>query len=61
MNKNETAVYEILKSNGECNIGFILEQVAMTRAGLKTLLKRMLESGYVKSKGVGKATVYYIL
>lgn len=60
MNQNEIAVYEILKSNGECNIGFILEQVDMTRAGLKTLLKRMLESGHLKSKGAGKATVYYI-
>jgi len=60
MNPNEIAVYEILKSNGECNIGFILDQVDMTRAGLKTLLKRMLESGHIKSKGAGKATVYYL-
>lgn len=60
MNSNEIAVYEILKSNGDCNVGFILDQVEMTRAGLKTLLKRMLESGHIKSKGAGKATVYYI-
>jgi Fic family protein len=60
MNQNEVVVYEILKSNGKCNIGFILEQVEMTRAGLKTLLKRMLESGHIKSKGAGKATVYYV-
>jgi len=59
-NNNEATVYEIIKSNGNCNIGFILGQVDMTRAGLKTLLKRMLDAGYLKSKGLGKATVYYI-
>ena len=59
-NHNEAMVYEVIKSNGNCNIGFILGQVDMTRAGLKTLLKRMLDAGYVKTKGLGKATVYYI-
>lgn len=60
MNKNEQLVYEIIKSNGDCNVGFILDQVDMTRAGLKTLLKRMVDSGHIKIKGAGKATVYTI-
>ena len=60
MNKNEQAVYEVLKTNGDCNIGFILDQIDMTRAGLKTLLKRMINSRHIKAKGLGKGTVYYI-
>lgn len=60
MNENEKNVYEILKSNGDCNIGFILGNVQMTRAGLKTLLKRMVDAGYVRMKNRGKATLYYI-
>lgn len=59
MNKNEQIVFEIIKSNNECNIGFILNQVEMTRAGLKTLLKRLVESGIIKTKGVGKGTIYF--
>ncbi len=60
MNKNEQIVFEIIKSNGECNIGYILEQVVMSRAGLKTLLKRLVDNGHVNVKGQGKGTVYYI-
>lgn len=60
LNKNESTVYEIIKTNGDCNIGFILDQVAMKRAGLKTLLKRMVDSGYIQTKGLGKGTLYYV-
>lgn len=60
MNKNEQVVYEIIKSNGECNIGFILDQADLTRAGLKSLLKRLVDSGHLKTKGIGKATTYSI-
>ncbi|MBF0315206.1 MAG: Fic family protein [Oligoflexia bacterium] len=60
MNKNEQLVYEIIKSNHKCNIGFILDQVEMTRAGLKTLLKRLIEQRIIKVEGVGKGSKYYI-
>ena len=60
LNRNEVLVYEIIKLNGNCNIGFILDQVDMTRAGLKTLLRRMLDYGHIKSKGIGKGTLYYV-
>ena len=60
LNENESTVYSIIKANGDCKIGFILDQVEMTRAGLKTLLKRMVDAGYIKSKGLGKGTNYYV-
>ena len=60
MNKNEQMVYEIIKSNGDCRVGFILDQVEMTRAGLKTLLKRLVDIGYINKKGAGKGTVYIV-
>ena len=60
LNKNELTVYSIIESNGDCKVNFILDQVEMTRAGLKTLLKRMIDAGYIKSKGLGKGTSYYI-
>ena len=59
MNPNEQKVYEIIETYGDCSIGFILKQVDMTRAGLKTLLKRMVTAGHIKTKGDGRATVYY--
>ena len=60
LNENESTVYSIIKANGDCKIGFILDQVEMTRAGLKTLLKRMVDAGYIKSIGLGKGTNYYV-
>ncbi len=60
MNKNEKDVYEILKRHGVCNIGFILENTPMTRGGLKTLLKRMVDRGYIKFRGQGKGRVYFL-
>ncbi|MBF0298641.1 MAG: Fic family protein [Oligoflexia bacterium] len=60
MNKNEQLVYEIIKSNHKCNIGFILNQIEMTRAGLKTLLKRLVDQGIIRVEGVGKGSKYHI-
>ncbi len=60
LNENEKNVYELVKNNGDCKINFLLENVNMTRAGLKSLLKRMAMVGHIRVKGKGKGTIYFV-
>ena len=60
MNKNEKNVYHLIQTAGKCNISFILENTKMTRPGLKTLLKRLIDKELIKKQGQGKGTVYLI-
>jgi len=60
MNKNEISVYQILKAANRCKISYLLDQTDMTRSGLKTLLKRLLDKGLIQKEGKGKGTTYSI-
>ncbi len=60
MNGNEKKVYSIIEAEEECNISFILENVDMSRDGLKDLLKRLVGKGLIKQKGRGRGTTYII-
>lgn len=60
LNMNEKKVFEIIRENGKCNIGFILEQVDMSRNGMKSLLRRLVDRGIIKNSGVGKGTFYLV-
>lgn len=60
MNENEKKVYSIIEAEEECTISFILENVEMSRAGLKDLLKRLIEKGIIKKQGQGRGTTYLI-
>jgi Fic family protein len=59
MNENEKLIYKIIETNGKCKIAFLLEQTDMTRPGLKSLLKRLVENGVLKKEGQGKGTYYF--
>lgn len=59
MNENEKRIYQIVEANKKCKIAFLLEQTEMSRAGLKSLLKRLLDNGLIRKEGVGKGTYYY--
>lgn len=41
----------IIESAGECNIAYIQENTDMTRSGLKTLLKRLVDKGLINKQG----------
>jgi Fic family protein len=60
MNENEKQVYSIIETEEECTISFILESIEMSRAGLKDLLKRLVEKGIIKKQGQGRGTTYII-
>ena len=60
LNENEKKVYSIIEAQEECTVSFILEHVEMSRAGLKDLLKRLIEKGIIKKQGQGRATTYLI-
>lgn len=60
MNENEKKVYNIIEAEEECTISFILENIEMSRAGLKDLLKRLIEKGIIKKQGQGRGTTYLI-
>jgi Fic family protein len=60
LNLNEKRVYHIIESEKECSVSYILENVDMTRNGLKDLLSRLVEKGYIKRKGKGRGTTYTI-
>jgi Fic family protein len=60
MNKNEKKVYAIIEAEEECTISFILDNVEMSRAGLKDLLKRFIEKGIIKKQGQGRGTTYVL-
>lgn len=59
MNENEKKVYSIIETEEECRISFLLEHVDMSRDGLKDLLKRLVDKGLIKKKGLGRGTTYY--
>lgn len=61
MNDNEEIVYTIIKSVGECKASYILKNTNMTKPGLKSLLKRLVDKGFIKKQGQGRATTYSIL
>tara|TARA_Y100000768_G_C23983127_1_gene687074 strand:- start:1124 stop:2191 length:1068 start_codon:yes stop_codon:yes gene_type:complete len=58
LNENERLIYSVIKANGECKIGFLLEQTNLTRAGLKSLMKRLVDKKIIIREGVGKGTIY---
>lgn len=60
MNRNEKHIYQVIESAGECNIAYIRENTDMTRSGLKTLLKRLVDKGLINKQGQGKGTTYLI-
>jgi len=60
MNDNEKKVYSIIETEEECTISFILDNVEMSRAGLKDLLRRLIEKGIIKKQGQGRGTTYLL-
>jgi Fic family protein len=60
LNENESKIYQIIKANQRCKISFLLEQVDMSRAGLKSLLKKLVVMGIINKEGEKKGTVYHI-
>ena len=60
MNENEKKVYSIIEAEEECKISFILENVEMSRDGLKDLMKRLVDKGLIKQQGKGRGTTYLI-
>ena len=58
MNDNEKNVYQVIKTAKECRVSYILENTEMSRAGLKTLLKRLVDKNLIKKLGLGKGTTY---
>ena len=60
MNGNEKHIYQVIQNAGECKIAYILENTDMSRPGLKTLLKRLVDKGLIKKQGQGKGTTYLI-
>ena len=60
MNANEKHIFQVIESVGECKIAYILENTDMTRSGLKTLLKRLVDKGIIRQLGRGKGTTYQI-
>lgn len=60
MNDNEKKVYSIIETEEECKISFILDNIDMSRDGLKDLLKRLVDKGLIKKKGQGRGTTYVI-
>jgi Fic family protein len=60
MNDNEKNVYQIIKTAKECNVSYILENTEMSRAGLKDLIKRLIDKDLIKKQGQGKGTTYLI-
>ncbi len=58
MNANEKHVFQVIEGVGECKIAYILENTDMTRSGLKTLLKRLVDKGVIRKQGRGKGTTY---
>lgn len=60
MNENEKHVYSIIEAEEECKISFILDNVDMSRDGLKDLLKRLVDKGFIKKKGQGRGTTYVV-
>lgn len=60
MNKNEKNIYQFIESGGDCKISYLLEQTSMSRPGLKSLLKRLLDKGVISKSGNGKGTIYFI-
>ena len=60
LNMNEKHIYQIIENAGEGSIAYILENTEMTRSGLKSLLKRLVDKGVIKKRGQGKGTTYLI-
>ena len=60
MNANEKHIYHVIESVGECKIAYVLENTDMTRSGLKTLLKRLVDKGVIRKQGRGKGTTYQL-
>lgn len=60
MNENEKKVYSIIEAEEECKISFILENIEMSRDGLKDLIKRLVDKGFIKKRGQGRGTTYTI-
>ena len=60
MNDNEKNVYLVIKAAGECKASYILENIKMSHAGLKTLLRRLVDKDLIKKHGQGKGTTYLI-
>lgn len=60
LNPNETKVLEIINKYPNCSISFIEERIDMTRAGLKSLLNRLIERGEVQKTGKQKGVKYYV-
>ena len=60
MNANEKHIFQVIEGAGECKIAYILENTDMTRSGLKTLLKRLVDKGIIRKQGQGKGTTYRI-
>ena len=60
MNANEKHIFQVIEAAGICKIAYILENSDMTRSGLKTLLKRLVDKGVISKQGWGKGTTYQI-
>jgi len=60
MNENEKKVFEVIKAVGKCKISYLLEQSDMSRPGLKSLLKRLIDQGIIYKEGKGKGTTYSV-
>lgn len=60
LSKNEKLVYDVIRTNKICTIGFINEHVEISRAGLKSLMKRLVDRGIVIKQGEGKGSRYSV-
>jgi len=60
LNSNETKVFKLIKSNPHCSISFIEKEIQMSRAGLKSLLSRLVEKEVIQREGEKKGAKYYI-
>lgn len=58
--KDENIIYQAIKQNGKLSSGSLLEYVPFGKSKLKELLKKMVNSGVIKTCGNGRGTKYYI-
>lgn len=59
--QRKSLIVKILKNNNTFSIGQILEHLpSVKRPTLKSDLKRLVEAGKIKKKGLGKGVVYFV-
>lgn len=57
---NERRICRFIDGAKECRMSHIFENMSLSRSRLELLVGRLVEKGFVKKKGRGKAVVYFI-